>query len=216
MRPPASAETIVCVASTLPYASGFGADAHAAASDEPRTRNAAPRTPNLERSMSLHLDAARRQAPRARLGELDLMSDAVVSRLQQLRVAIEVVRRGNDAFVESRPGGPIDQFAELDDAVVARERVMQAIDRRQIAFDGFAEPPRERGLFGIHDLLLERQGVALPAGRSPRPRFPLELDAADAVGLELIGNEVQAGAAVSHARKRRQPRHVRSEERRGG
>ena len=170
--------------------------------DDERQRPA----PSMCCRASPHLQSERRQEPRAGLRELDAMPRAREPRLEQLRAPIEYSDAVTHAFAEaSLASSAIDLLAQRRRCVVERQRALQTIDASaRSASVARARALRERRFVGGDDLLLQRERLALAAGRRPTSRPSTAAARRRAVGLELVADEVEAGTAVADPRERRE------------
>src|SRR5205823_5449259 len=109
---------------------------------------------------SAYLQAEGRQQLRAGLRELHAVCGLREPRVEQLRVAIEVLGSRDDVFTEARLGRAIDLLAERNDSIVEGNRLGETIDRAQVRVGAALDRPGERRFVGRNDLGLNRERVA--------------------------------------------------------
>ena len=134
------------------------------------------------------------------------MAGARQARGQNVVLPIDVLGGGDDRFGVAVPRFTLDTLAKRDDRVVGAERRRQAIDVGEPAFDGALRRGGECRLVARHDLLLQREHLAIAIGRAPAPGRPLDLHAGKPVAVEAGIEEVEAGLSIASAAECRHTR----------
>src|SRR6185436_9905911 len=118
---------------------------------------------------------------------------------------VDVLRRGQHSLAETRARFALDALAQLDDALVERQRGVEPVDGGEVALEPALQRARERGLVALHDRSLQRERLPLAARRTPGPHRPIEARPADPVGVEAVAEQREPGAPVAEASERREP-----------